>query len=379
MVVVHLAASAFVGGPESQILGLVAALPGGSRSAVLSFSEGGRCRALLDEARRAGAEAVELEQQRAATTARRRARSPGTSGGSARACSAATGTSPTSSDSSPRSWRGCRSSRSRTGGRPRRSRSGSTRPSTASACAAWTGSSASRRRQARKVRRAGSRRERVAVIHNAIDPARYDATTTRTGRERLRALFPDPPRLIVGAAGRLSPEKGYGVLVEAAAVVLAREPRRRVRPLRRRPARGELDAPGRAAGARRPVRLRGVPHRPAPGLSASRPVRPAVVHRGPAGRRPGSVRLGRRRGGDGRRGDARGRHRRRQRPARPAGRPRRARQAIAETLADDDARLAMGERGRDRVLDRFTFASQAVAYQRLFDGLASTESGVCRV
>ena len=56
----RIAASAFVGGPESQLLGLIAHLPSDDRSAVFSFSEGGRCRALLDQARRLNAEAVEL-------------------------------------------------------------------------------------------------------------------------------------------------------------------------------------------------------------------------------------------------------------------------------------------------------------------------------
>ena len=79
--------------------------------------------------------------------------------------------------------------------------------------------------QARKVRRAGVSKRRVAVIHNAIDPQPAMPTMamkpTRTVRERLLStFFPDPPRWIVGAAGRLSPEKGYGDYVEAAAEVL---------------------------------------------------------------------------------------------------------------------------------------------------------------
>ena len=59
----HLAASSFIGGPESQVLGLIRtfAASGDCRSAVLSFSEGGRCRPLLDAARALGAETVELE------------------------------------------------------------------------------------------------------------------------------------------------------------------------------------------------------------------------------------------------------------------------------------------------------------------------------
>jgi hypothetical protein len=60
MVIVQLMASPFVGGPERQLLGLARSLPGEYRSVFLSFSEGGRCRAVLDEARRDGIEAVEL-------------------------------------------------------------------------------------------------------------------------------------------------------------------------------------------------------------------------------------------------------------------------------------------------------------------------------
>src|SRR3954447_3346451 len=62
MVGVHLAASPFFGGPERQMLGLASALPAEYRSVFLSFAEGGRCRPLLDEARRLGVEAVELEE-----------------------------------------------------------------------------------------------------------------------------------------------------------------------------------------------------------------------------------------------------------------------------------------------------------------------------
>ncbi len=60
MNIVHLTASTFYGGPERQILGLARALPD-DRTAVLSFAEGGRCRAFLTEARRQGVEAAALE------------------------------------------------------------------------------------------------------------------------------------------------------------------------------------------------------------------------------------------------------------------------------------------------------------------------------
>jgi glycosyltransferase involved in cell wall biosynthesis len=53
----------------------------------------------------------------------------------------------------------------------------------------------------------------------------------------------------------------------------------------------------------------------------------------------------------------------------PPGDPRALSQRIIETLADDRARLAMGERGRRLVLDRFTFASQNLLYQDLVNQL----------
>ena len=60
MNVVHLTSSTFFGGPERQMLGLAAALPASARTTVVSFAEGGRCRAFLAEAERQGAGAVAL-------------------------------------------------------------------------------------------------------------------------------------------------------------------------------------------------------------------------------------------------------------------------------------------------------------------------------
>ena len=77
--------------------------------------------------------------------------------------------------------------------------------------------------QAVKARRAAARPERMRVIYNAVDPERFYDLDALSRAELLR-LFRQPPRRIVGAAGRLSPEKGFDVLVRAAARVVQRDP-----------------------------------------------------------------------------------------------------------------------------------------------------------
>src|SRR5262249_44333823 len=76
--------------------------------------------------------------------------------------------------------------------------------------------------QAAKVRREKVPEERLRVIPNAIQADRIGGRTHES-RQRLLGLFSQPPGRIVGAAGRLSPEKGFGVLVEAAAKLLTRD------------------------------------------------------------------------------------------------------------------------------------------------------------
>lgn len=72
--------------------------------------------------------------------------------------------------------------------------------------------------QAARVRQGGVRPERVRVIRNAIDTARFDGVD-RGGRAELERLFPSPPKTIVIGVGRLSPEKGFDQLVKAAGLV----------------------------------------------------------------------------------------------------------------------------------------------------------------
>ncbi len=74
--------------------------------------------------------------------------------------------------------------------------------------------------QARKIRRAGVREDKVRVIRDAVRMERFTEVDPAY-RKQLELMFPEPPAVIVGAAGRLSPEKGFSVLVDAAAQVLA--------------------------------------------------------------------------------------------------------------------------------------------------------------
>ena len=70
--------------------------------------------------------------------------------------------------------------------------------------------------QADKVIRSGTPASRVSVIYNAVKMERFDVPSDISFRYRLESMFPNKPTLIVGAAGRLSPEKGFDVLIAAA-------------------------------------------------------------------------------------------------------------------------------------------------------------------
>ncbi len=367
MVVVHLAASSFLGGPESQILGLLGRESRLGPSAVLSFSEGGRCRALLSEASARGAEAVELTAN--APDYRAAAREVA---GHLRRLDAGVlcchGYKP-----DILGWMAAR----RAGVR------------VVSVSHGWTAATVKVRlneavdrlclhgmdrvvcvsgAQARRVRLAGVAARRIHVIPNAIDPARYDGTDPG-GRDRLLELFTEPPRRVIGAAGRLSPEKGYGVFVEAAAALVRDCPDVGFVHFGDGPLRAELEQRverlglgGRFvfAGFRTdlhrvyrhldlfvlPSYTEGLPVVVLEAFASGVPVvatavggTPEVVADGENGRLV------------------------------PAGDPAALARAIALTLADADAASAMGRRGRELVLSRFTFASQGDAYRRLFEGM----------
>jgi len=70
--------------------------------------------------------------------------------------------------------------------------------------------------QADKVIRFGTPARRISVIYNAVRMDRFDVPSDISYRQRLESLFPNKPKLIIGTAGRLSPEKGFDILITAA-------------------------------------------------------------------------------------------------------------------------------------------------------------------
>jgi glycosyltransferase involved in cell wall biosynthesis len=370
MNVVHLAASTFYGGPERQMLGLARALALECRSAFWLFAEGGRYRAFADEAHRQGFQATVLTND---TPRLRQALS----------------------DLAEQFQREradvlcCHGYKANLLGRVAARRRGIP---VVAVSRGWTGESLRVRLyerldrwnlrwmdrvvcvsegQAVKVRRAGVPTERVVVIHNAVQAERF-ARPDPARRHVLERMFPRSPRWIVGAAGRLSPEKGFGVLIEAASRI--GDPSVGFVHFGDGPLRMELQqhiaAAGLAdrfvlAGFRNnldefmpffdvlalPSFTEGLPNVVLEAFAASVPVvatavggTPEVVVDGESGYLvpPGdSAVLARR---------------------------------IGDTLASETERRAMGRRGQLRTLNQFTFEAQARQYLSLFDTLLSSSS-----
>lgn len=373
MNIVHLMASPFFGGPERQVLGLAEALPPRYRTTFLSFAERGLSEAFLNRARAAGFEGVCLNAN------------------------------------FPHIFRAARE----VAGHLRRLRAdvlccSGYKPDIVGYLAArrsgipvvaiahgWTAATLRVRvneaidrlvmrrmdcvvsvseAQAVKVRRAGVRPERVVVIRNALRTAPL-APRDPACREELQKLFTSPRQRIVVAAGRLSPEKGFDGLVNAAALVARQDPTIGFvvfgdGPLRQELARQiaarELEGSFVLAGFRGDVE-RYLPACDLAVLSSHREGLPVAVLEGMAAGLPVVATAV---GGvpevidDGVHGYL-------VPPADPTALARR----ILDVLGDEASRQKMGQRGRARIESEFTFAIQAEAYTHLFERLQSGRAG----
>lgn len=367
MNVVHLTASTLYGGPERQMLGLARALVGDCRTSFLLFAEGGRCRPFADEAHHQGFEAAELANdtphlRRALRELIERLRQE-------RAdvlC--------------------CHGYKANLLGRIAARRRGIP---VVAVSRGWTGENLRVRLyerldrwnlrwmdrvvcvsegQAVKVRRAGVPADRVIVIRNAVQAERF-ARPDPARRQSLERMFAQRPRRIVGSAGRLSPEKGFSVLVEAASRVgdpsvgfvhFGDGPLREQ--VKEHIARLGLAHRVLLAGFRRnldaympffdvlvlPSFTEGLPNVVLEAFAAGVPVvatavggTPEVIDDGVSGHLV------------------------------PPANATALAERIGDVLACDAKRRAMGQHGRRRVLDEFTFEVQARHYLQLLDALAS--------
>jgi glycosyltransferase involved in cell wall biosynthesis len=373
MKVVHLTASPFYGGPERQMLGLAQAAAGWCQSVFVSFPERGLCRPFLNKAEELGFETIELKQNapryRAAVqelTGMLRQLQPdvlcchGYKADMLGWFAARRTDTPVVGVS--RGWTGC-----------------SLRVKMYDALDGFSLRwmdvvvcvSAG---HAAKIRRAGVPAARVRVIRNAINSQRF-ASPDASYRDRLQGLFPSPRTLIIGASARLSPEKGFSYLINAAELICPKHPDAGIVIFGQGPLKEQLTAQIEAARLQDRVILagfrndldrwtpmldlfvlpsfsEGLPNVVLEAFAAGVPVvatavdgTPEVVDEGVSGYLVPP-------------GDA----------AALAGR-------IGELLADDGLRRRMGQRGRERVQREFTFAAQAEQYQQLFEELQERRTG----
>jgi glycosyltransferase involved in cell wall biosynthesis len=228
--------------------------------------------------------------------------------------------------------------------------------------------------QAAKVRRAGVRAERVSVIRNAVDPDRFVDPDPRY-RAKLLRHFRSPRGPLIGAAGRLSPEKGFDVLVAAAEQVAQADPSVGFILFGEGPCRDRLVWQIRDCGLAGTFILSGfradldrfLPHLDLLVLPSFTEGLPNVVLEACAAGVPVVATAV---GGtpevvvDGVNGYLV-----------PPGDPETLAARIRDLLASKDRLQEMGFQGRQRILEHFTFPGQAQQYRRLFERLVPHRAG----
>jgi glycosyltransferase involved in cell wall biosynthesis len=366
MLIAHLMASPFFGGPEYQMLGLARHLPGVT-NIFLTFAEGGKSRALLEQVHKQGFQGVALRHN--APHVRKAAQEVA---GHLRRLKADV---LTCSGYKPDvvGWLAARQ----------------VDIPVVAVAHGWTAATLKVRcyealdrlvmrwmdavvcvsdAQGQRVKKAKVPDKKVVVIRNAVAADAFAEPDPAYG-DRLRHFFTRPPRRIVGAAGRLSPEKGFDQLVEAAGLVLRQDPdvgfvQFGDGPLRDMLAR-KIEAKGledrfRLAGFR-PDLARYLPHLDVIALPSFTEGLPVVLLEAYAAAVPavatavgGTVEVIE----EGKSGYLV-----------PPGDPAALARRILDILRQDATRLAMGWRGQRRVREHFTFSAQSAEYQRLFEEL----------
>ena len=219
--------------------------------------------------------------------------------------------------------------------------------------------------QSSKVQRAGISADRIRVIRNAIDLSRFRKDSQRGGA--LHGLFKDPLEQIVIAAGRLSPEKGFDHLVQAARLVTIKSPSTGFVLVGKGPDREKLEQQVRAAGLADRFVFAGFRSdvdeliRSAAILAQSSLTEglPNVVLEACAAGVPvvatdvGGTREVVTEGENGH--------------LIPSGDPRVMATRLLDLLGDPARRQEMGDRGRDKVAREFSFAQQSTRYEALFE------------
>jgi glycosyltransferase involved in cell wall biosynthesis len=374
MRIVHLTASTFFGGPERQMIGLARHLPPSHGTFFLTFAEGGRCQEFLKHVDWNGfdGEALKFDTPNLPAAALeltnrlRRLRADVLL---------------------------CHGYKANLLGRVAAKQTGA---KAVAVSRGWTGESRKvqiyetidrlhlrymdrvvcvSHGQARKVRRAGVPPSRITVVPNA---ARLTAVPgpDPEGREQLESFFGRPGEFVIVGAGRLSPEKGVAVLIEAAKRVIAAEPAARFVVFGEGAQRPALERMIAAAGLAREFALpgfrgdldqllpnadlfilpsftEGLPNVVLEASAASVPVVATAVGGTPEVVADGKTGLLVRAGDS----DA------------LAAR-------ITELLADEPRRRAMGDAGRRFVAEQFTFEAQAATYVRLFAELTANRARV---
>ena len=384
MNLVHLTSSTFFGGPERQMLGLAEALPGSVRTTFVSFAEGGRCAAFLDEVRARGFDTVALKNDFPKVLPAVRELT-----GVLRGCDVLL----------------CHGYKANILGRIAARRVGI--PAVA-VSRGWTGENRKVKAyewldrwhlrfmdrvvcvsdgQAAKVRRwCRVPESRISVVRNSARLAAFENADPDARRKLLAfcrvgtahhaatagGAHPTSDNglsLVVLAAGRLSPEKGFGVLVEAAAAVCRKYPAAGVVLFGDGVLRPELEARVAALGLTGRVVLpgfrtdldslitaadvvvlpsftEGLPNVALEASAAGVPVVATAVGGTPeviADAETGFLV--------------------------PPGNPGELAAKIVALLQNPALRSRMGEAGRRRMRDVFTFDAQAAAYMKLFDSV----------